>query len=65
MLTTIDSAEFDTVNAKSLLINKDRLKDLNGDPLNITEGLLSPAKDVTTAQLLSSSELQRLDFPCQ
>ena len=63
--TATNSPYIYTNNAKSLLINKDRLKDLNGDPLNITEDLLSPAKDVTTAQLLSSSELQRLDFPCQ
>ena len=63
--TATNSPYFYTTNAKSLLINKERLKDLNGNPLNITEGLLSPAKDVTTAQLLSSSELQRLDFPCQ
>ena len=63
--TATNSPYFYTSNAKSLLINKDRLKDLNGNPLNITENLLSPAKDVTTAQLLSSSELQRLDFPCQ
>ncbi len=62
--TATSSPYIYTTNSKSLLINKDRLKDLNGDPLNITEDLISPAKDVTTAQLLSSSELQRLDFPC-
>ena len=63
--TATSSPYIYTNNAKSLLINKDRLKDLTGEPINITEDLLSPAKDVTTEQLLSSSELQRLDFPCQ
>jgi hypothetical protein len=46
-------------NAKSLVINSDKLKDLNGDPISVP----SPAIGATTAEIFQPSELRRLGFP--
>lgn len=46
---------------KSLVINSDKLKDLNGDPISVP----SPAIGATTTEIFQPSELRRLGFPCR